>query len=100
MSSADTSAPKPAGGLRERAITAAVLAPAGIAGVMLLPQLWFAVLLGALFLVGVWEWTVLAGWRSAVVRVLIVAAHAAWFASAWCATDAARLQTLGCGVAG
>lgn len=99
MNSADTPAPKPAGGLRERAITAAVLAPVGIAGVMLLPQLWFAVLLGALFIVGVWEWTMLAGWRSAVVRVLIVAAHAALFASAWFASDAARLQTIGCGVA-
>ena len=42
MNSADAPVPKPVGGLRERAITAAVLAPVGIAGVMLLPQPWFA----------------------------------------------------------
>jgi phosphatidate cytidylyltransferase len=97
-SSTDAPAPKPVGGLRERAITAAVLAPVGIAGVMLLPQLWFAVLIGALFLVGVWEWTMLAGWRSILVRAGIVIAHLVLFASAWFASDAARLQTIWCGV--
>jgi phosphatidate cytidylyltransferase len=99
MSSASTPASKPAGGLRERALTAAVLAPVGIIGVMLLPQLWFAVLFGTLFLIGAWEWTVLAGWRSTAMRLLIVAAHAALLASAWYASDAARLQTIWCGVA-
>ena len=34
--------PKPASGLRERALTAVVLAPAAIAGVLLLPPVWFA----------------------------------------------------------
>lgn len=98
-SSADAPAPKPAGGLRERAITAVVLAPVGIAGVMLLPQPWFAALIGLLFLVGVWEWTVLAGWRANAVRALIAAAHVAMFASVWFGSDAARQQTVGCGVA-
>ena len=54
MSKADLPAPKPSGGLRERAITAAILAPIGIAGVMLMPQIWFAIALGLLFLVGAW----------------------------------------------
>lgn len=99
MNSADAPVPKPVGGLRERAITAAVLAPVGIAGVMLLPQPWFAALIGLLFLIGVWEWTLLAGWHDKVVRALIVAAHVAMFASVWFATDAARQQTIGCGVA-
>ncbi|HWT15336.1 MAG TPA: phosphatidate cytidylyltransferase [Patescibacteria group bacterium] len=99
MNNVDLPAPKPAGGLRERAITAVILAPIGIIGVMLLPQLWFAIALGLLFLVGVWEWTLLSGWRSASVRIALVAAHVLMFASVWFGSDQARLQTIWCGVA-
>lgn len=97
-SSNDAVAAKPVGGLRERAMTAAVLAPAGIAGVMLLPQPWFAVLIGTLFLVGAWEWTMLAGWRSQAARASIVLAQLAMLTGAWFASDAARMQIVWCGV--
>ncbi|MBK7146204.1 MAG: hypothetical protein IPH76_13745 [Xanthomonadales bacterium] len=59
-------APKPVGGLRERALTAVVLAPAAIAGVLMLPPVWFASALGLLFLIGVWEWTRVVGLAVAV----------------------------------
>jgi hypothetical protein len=98
MSKADLPAPKPSGGLRERAITAAILAPIGIAGVMLMPQIWFAIALGLLFLVGVWEWTRLSGWRSTPVRIVLVALHVLMFTSVWFGSDVARTQTVWTGV--
>ena len=98
MSKADLPAPKPSGGLRERAITAAILAPIGIAGVMLMPQIWFAIALGLLFLVGVWEWTRLSGWRSTPVRIVLVALHVLMFTSVWFGSDVARTQTVLTGV--
>jgi phosphatidate cytidylyltransferase len=94
-----TDTPKPASGLRQRVITAAVLAPLGIAGVVLLPQLWFAIGIGLLFVVGAWEWAKLAGWQSSLARIVVLAAHVALFAHAWFASDAARVQIIWSGVA-
>jgi phosphatidate cytidylyltransferase len=56
-------------GLRQRALTAIILAPIGIAAVLYLPPAGFAVLLGTLFAVGLWEWARLAGCLTAPVRV-------------------------------
>ena len=91
--------PKPAGGLRERALTAVVLAPAAIAGVLMLPPVWFASALGLLFLIGVWEWSQLAGWQSPFARAVLLAAHIVLGVSVWFASDLARMQTVWCGVA-
>lgn len=97
MSQAELPPAKPSGGLRERVLTAAVLAPVGIAGVMLLPQLWFALAMALLFLIGVREWSQLGGWTSTWARGLIVLAHAAMLASVWFGSDVARIQTVWCG---
>jgi phosphatidate cytidylyltransferase len=59
-----------ASGLRQRALTAIVLAPIGIAAVLMLPTPGFALLLGALFAIGLWEWANLAGSKSAPMRAL------------------------------
>lgn len=47
--------------LRQRIITALIIAPIAIACVFLLPPAWFAVFVGAVLTVGAWEWANLAG---------------------------------------
>lgn len=66
---------------RTRVVTALVLAPLAIAGVLLLPTPWFAALLAALFLLGLWEWTRMAGVEEPVARAVLVAANAALMAA-------------------
>lgn len=99
MSDTATTPKPPPGGLRERALTALVLAPAAIAGVLWMPTVWFAAALGLVFLVGVWEWTRLSGWQSPAARALLLATHAVLGTSVWFASDLARMQTVWCGVA-
>ncbi|HQW80495.1 MAG TPA: phosphatidate cytidylyltransferase [Pseudomonadota bacterium] len=98
MNRADAAAATPSSGLRERALTAVILAPLGIAAVMLLPQIWFATVLGLLFLIGVWEWTHLSGWRSTPARGVVIALHVLMFAGAWFASDTVRVQIVFSGV--
>ena len=47
--------------LVKRVLTALVIAPIAIAGVFFLPQAQFAVFVGAIIMVGAWEWGRLAG---------------------------------------
>lgn len=47
--------------LGKRIITALILAPLAIAGIFLLPNHLFAIIFGAVFLVGAWEWARLLG---------------------------------------
>ena len=47
--------------LRKRVLTALVIAPIAIAGVFLLPQIEFAIFVGAILSIGAWEWGHLAG---------------------------------------
>lgn len=96
--SAPTATTKPSGALRERVATALILAPIGIAAVILLPQGWFALALAILFLVGVREWAVLCGWRSPYARAAILGAHLALFAHVWLGGANVRQQIVGCGV--
>jgi phosphatidate cytidylyltransferase len=77
------STPAPASGLRQRALTAIVLAPIGIAAVLMLPTPGFAILLGALFAIGLWEWANLAGCKSTPLRVLYAAMGIAAMLALW-----------------
>lgn len=59
--------------LRNRVLTAAILAPLFVLGVLKLPGVYFAVLLGLVVLAGAWEWTGLSGYPGVGPRVGAVA---------------------------
>ena len=49
--------------LAQRVLTAILLIPCAVAGILYLPWRWLAVGLGLFVVVGALEWTFLAGWR-------------------------------------
>ncbi len=55
--------------LKNRLITALVLAPIIVFGILKLPPLWFAVVWGAVVFIAFWEWTGLAGLSSRGARL-------------------------------
>ncbi len=55
--------------LKQRVITAIVLAPLALAGVILLPQVGFAIFIGLIIMLGAWEWANLAGYEQSVIKV-------------------------------
>lgn len=59
--------------LRHRVLTAAVLAPLFVLGVLKLPGLYFAVLLGLVVMAGAWEWSGLSGYHGITPRAGAVA---------------------------
>lgn len=56
--------------LKQRIITAVILAPLAIAGFVLLEGPWFALFVGAVVVLGAWEWARLAGETAQKGRVL------------------------------
>lgn len=86
---AEGAAPKPFvdEAMRTRTRTALLLAPIGIAAIVFLPPLWFGVLIGALFTVGLWEWSRLCGYESLAARASLVLAQVALMG--WLAWDGA-----------
>lgn len=69
--------------MKQRVITALMLAPLVLAAILLLPKSWLMPLVAAALLGGLWEWTRLIGIRSHSVRALILLLHAgvmAWLA--------------------
>ena len=71
--------------LKQRTITGLVLAPIGIAAVLLLPTAALAVFTSITVLVAMWEWTRLAGFasrpaRSAVVALVMLTLAVLWLA--------------------
>ncbi|MFO7704917.1 MAG: phosphatidate cytidylyltransferase [Halopseudomonas sp.] len=62
--------------LKQRIITAVILAPLAIAGFVMLEGLWFALFIGAVVVVAAWEWARLAGQtgqKGRIVYALVVA---------------------------
>lgn len=67
--------------LKQRIITAVIMAGLFLAAVLLLPFKWLALVLGVLVAAGGWEWSRLAGWEAPLVRgcfVLVLGAFMAW----------------------
>ncbi|GAA3940343.1 phosphatidate cytidylyltransferase [Litoribacillus peritrichatus] len=55
--------------LKQRIITALLLAPLAIGGIFFLPYEYFALFVGAVAMIGAWEWANLAGFESQLKRV-------------------------------
>ena len=69
--------------LKQRVITALVLAPLLLALIFLTKASVFATLLGLIFLLGMWEWTRMAGVRGYPLRIACLLAYAILFALLW-----------------
>jgi phosphatidate cytidylyltransferase len=69
--------------LKQRVITAIVLAPLILALIFLTRASVFATLLGLVFLLGMWEWTRMAGVRSRLQRGLLLIGYLVLFALFW-----------------
>ena len=69
--------------LKQRVVAGIVLVPLGIAAILFLPHPAFAALAGAIFVMGAWEWSRLAGWTTPVARWLYTISVAAALAALW-----------------
>ena len=69
--------------LKQRTLTALVLAPLAVALILLAPTAVFALVITAISLQALWEWSRLAGLSSLAARVALVAANAAVLALLW-----------------
>ncbi|HXS73316.1 MAG TPA: phosphatidate cytidylyltransferase [Rhodanobacteraceae bacterium] len=69
--------------LKQRVLTALVLAPLIVALVFLTTTVVFAVLLGAIFLLGLWEWTRMSGMRRRPLRACLLLGYAIAMALLW-----------------
>jgi phosphatidate cytidylyltransferase len=86
--------------LKQRTLTALVLAPLAIAMILLLPTAGFALVIAAISLQALWEWTRLAGVTSTAVRVAVVAANIALLGLLWLLrTTPLAWYAIGAGVA-
>lgn len=56
--------------LKQRVITALIMAGAFLATIMFLPLIWQAVIFAVVVALGGWEWSRLAGWNTAATRVV------------------------------
>jgi len=77
--------------LRQRVITALLLAPLAILLVLLLPTSVFACLLAVAFLAASWEWTRLAGMQSRIARGVALGVVLIAFVALWSLRDVAWL---------
>jgi len=69
--------------LKQRVITAIVLAPLLLALIFLTRAPVFATLLGLIFLLGLWEWTRMAGARGRPLRAVLLLGYTILFALFW-----------------
>ncbi|MFI4968668.1 MAG: phosphatidate cytidylyltransferase [Lysobacterales bacterium] len=73
--------------LKQRTLTALVLAPIAIAIILFLPTAALAVVIGVMCLQALWEWTRLAGLTDRGVRTAIVATNAVLLGLLWWSRD-------------
>ncbi len=69
--------------LKQRVLTALVLAPLIVALVFLTNTLLFAILIGAIFLAGLWEWTRMSGMRNRPLRAGLLIGYAVAMVLLW-----------------
>ena len=81
--------------LKQRVVTASILAPLVVAGILMLPTTYFAALLAVVVLAGAWEWAALAGWPSTQGRLAYVAVFVLGLAAAvWLAGHTPGLKVV------
>lgn len=85
--------------LRQRVLTALLLAPLAIAIILLLPTPWFAAVIAVLFLGALEEWTHLAGVRNPAMRMALLVLAAVVFVLLWRMHDEASTLLLVLGMA-
>ncbi len=86
--------------MKQRILTALVLAPLAIGAVLWLPTAAFMALVTVVLLMGLWEWTRLVGLQHRTTRALVLAVHAAVMAALWLRPERHwLLWLLGAGVA-
>ena len=73
--------------LKQRTLTALVLAPLAVAMLLLLPTATLALVIAAISLQALWEWTRLAGVTSNAARTAVIAANAGLLALLWAIRD-------------
>jgi len=69
--------------LKQRIITALILAPAAISAIFYLPLMYFAALLLAIIAIGAWEWGPLMGVTTKTQRISFIATTVALIATIW-----------------
>jgi len=69
--------------LKQRLLTAFTLGPLVIWGVLALPNVFFALIMGLLILMGSWEWGNLAGFTAAIQRGAFTAVNAVAMGAVW-----------------
>ncbi len=86
--------------MKQRIITALIVAPLGVALFLFTPPIVFAIIIGALCLVALWEWSRLSGMRSRPLRAMLVAFCGAIMVWLWLSRGSPFwLTTIGIGVA-
>jgi phosphatidate cytidylyltransferase len=77
-------APKPGSSRRTRVLAALVMLPVAVLGVLLLPSNLLAAAIAAIMVLGLWEWSALAGLQDRVARAAYLLANAMLLAAlAW-----------------
>jgi phosphatidate cytidylyltransferase len=85
--------------MKQRVITALILAPLAVLAVLWLPTIVFAVFIALLVLVGAWEWSRLAGIKPRAARSLLLLPHVAILVGLWWLGQPALLVTAWVGAA-
>ena len=73
--------------LKQRVVTATTMLVCFLLALFVLPKMWFAVIAGALFLVGAWEWSNLCGIQSKISRIMyalsvsVIALIVGWYSN-------------------
>ncbi len=87
--------------LKQRTLTALVIAPIAIAIVLFLPTWTVGLIIAAICLIATWEWSQLAGIATQAARIALVVANAALFALLWTIRDdVLAWYVIGIGVGG
>lgn len=87
--------------LKQRTLTALVIAPIAIAIVLFLPTWAVGLIIAAICLIATWEWSQLAGIATQAARIALVVANAVLFALLWTIRDAVLAwYVIGIGVGG